>query len=103
VTRPTSRPPKKIVRNMSTPEMRELWRTAEDNAAEVATWPAWKRAGLNVSQLRDKPRRIPKTKVSVYLPDDILHALEAEAARLERSISWVLTKWWREREGEGAK
>lgn len=32
-----------IRRNLSTPEQREFWRTAEEAAKEVAKWPAWKR------------------------------------------------------------
>lgn len=47
---------KKILRNMSTEESRNFWETAERSAAEVETWPAWKRAGINVAPLRDEPR-----------------------------------------------
>jgi len=47
---------KKILRNMSTEENRNFWETAERSAAEVETWPAWKRAGINVAPLRDEPR-----------------------------------------------
>lgn len=50
---------KKIIRNMSTPESRAFWKSAEETAAEVATWPCWKRAGINMSQLRDTPRPMP--------------------------------------------
>lgn len=50
---------KKIGRNMSTPESRAFWANSEANSAEVATWPAWKRAGVNVSQLRNEPREEP--------------------------------------------
>jgi hypothetical protein len=53
---------KKIVRNMSTPESRKFWEDAGKASAEVATWPDWKRAGINVSQLRDTPRPTPKIK-----------------------------------------
>lgn len=47
---------KKIVRNMSTAESRNFWETAERAASEVGQWPAWKRAGINVAQLRREPR-----------------------------------------------
>ena len=47
---------KKIVRNMSTEESRKFWEAAERTAAEVETWPAWKRAGINVVQVRGEPR-----------------------------------------------
>lgn len=46
----------KLTRNLSTPETREFWATAERASAEVATWPAWKRAGINVSDRREEPR-----------------------------------------------
>ncbi len=50
---------KKILRNMSTAESRNFWETAERSAAEVETWPAWKRAGINVAPVRDEPRAEP--------------------------------------------
>lgn len=43
----------KVERNMSTPESRAFWKSAKKSAAEVASWPAWKRAGINVAQMRD--------------------------------------------------
>jgi hypothetical protein len=49
-------PRKKIGRNLSTEESREYWAAAERTAAEVSTWPDWKRAGINVSDIRSKPR-----------------------------------------------
>jgi hypothetical protein len=50
---------KKIVRNMSTPESREFWEGIERSSIEVRQWPAWKRAGINVSQFRREPRVVP--------------------------------------------
>lgn len=46
---------KKIVRNMSTAESRSFWETAERAASEVQEWPMWKRAGINVAQVREEP------------------------------------------------
>ena len=43
---------KKIVRNMDTESSQEFWNSAEENAAEVRMWPDWKRAGINVSDMR---------------------------------------------------
>ena len=43
---PPETKPKKIVRNMSTPEARAFWENVEKTAAEVRKWPAWKRGGL---------------------------------------------------------
>lgn len=52
----------KIVRRMDTPTARAFWKSAEESAQEVATWPDWKRAGINVAQVRPTPRRLPKRK-----------------------------------------
>jgi hypothetical protein len=49
---------KKIVRNMSTAESRTFWETAERTARETQKWPAWKRAGINVAQVRQEPREV---------------------------------------------
>lgn len=49
-------PPKKIGRNLSTEESRAYWAAAKKTAEEVSTWPDWKRAGINVSNIRSKPR-----------------------------------------------
>ena len=43
---------KKIVRNTSTPEGKAFWDSAERVAAQVDSWPASKRAGINVSAER---------------------------------------------------
>jgi hypothetical protein len=48
---------KKILRNMSTEESRVFWESAERTAAVVEQWPAWKRAGINVVQVRSEERR----------------------------------------------
>jgi hypothetical protein len=49
---------KKIVRNMATADSKAFWESAERTASEVQQWPAWKRAGINVSQVREKPREM---------------------------------------------
>ncbi|HVJ92324.1 MAG TPA: hypothetical protein VM580_21135, partial [Labilithrix sp.] len=53
---PVSEVPNKVTRNMSTPEARAFWESAERSAEEVASWPDWKRAGINVSSKRSEPR-----------------------------------------------
>ena len=40
----------KPLRNLSTPEAREWWRRVEETARIVATWPDWKKGGINVVQ-----------------------------------------------------
>ena len=52
---PEATAPTTIYRDLSTPESREFWAQAEKSAAEVATWPAWKRAGINVAHQRPAP------------------------------------------------
>lgn len=33
--------------------------------------------------------------VSLYLPPEMLEWLRTEAAKHERSLSWVIAHWWR--------
>lgn len=54
---------KKIVRNLSTQENRDFWASAERIAAQVNDWPDWKRAGINVSQMRSEARVSPEPLV----------------------------------------
>ncbi len=42
----------KITRNLATEADKAFWAAAERVAAEVRTWPDWKRAGINVSDVR---------------------------------------------------
>jgi predicted Fe-S protein YdhL (DUF1289 family) len=50
----------RILRNLSTPESRAFWEGCERAAEEVATWPDWKRAGINVAATRSEPRATVK-------------------------------------------
>lgn len=47
---------KKIVPDLSTPESRQFWKAVENSAREVQSWPAWKRAGINVAPVRQETR-----------------------------------------------
>lgn len=38
---------------------------------------------------------VDKRKQSIYLPDDVLVELKTEAARTDRSISWLVQQAWR--------
>lgn len=40
-------------RNTATTESRDFWEFADASAREVQEWPAWKRAGINVTAVRD--------------------------------------------------
>ncbi|MBP6629554.1 MAG: TIGR04563 family protein [Kofleriaceae bacterium] len=36
-----------------------------------------------------------KRKQSLYFPEDMLKEIQAEAARLDRSLSWIVQRGWR--------
>lgn len=38
----------RLQRNLSTEDARRFWAHAEACAAEVATWPSWKRVGIAI-------------------------------------------------------
>lgn len=48
----------RLTRNISTPAAREWWASAERAAPEVESWPAWKRAGINVADQRSEAREL---------------------------------------------
>ncbi len=52
----------RIVRNLTTEESREFWATAEKVAAQVDEWPSWKKAGINVADLRTEARQAPEIR-----------------------------------------
>ncbi len=41
-----------------------------------------------------KARKSDKRKQSLYFPEDMLQEIITEAARLDRSLSWVMQKAW---------
>lgn len=53
---PRSEAPALPVRNTSTEEGRAFWSSAEQAAAEVESWPDWKRAGINEAESRARAR-----------------------------------------------
>lgn len=54
-------------------------------------WPQPKKTYRPPTRERTPPSR---SKKSVYLPEEILQEIEAEAARLDRSVSWVIKQSW---------
>lgn len=58
-----------LSRDMSTPENRAFWAHVEKNAAEVATWPEWKKVGI-----------------AIVVPE--VDAERAERQRLSRLDAW---------------
>lgn len=55
---------KRIVRNLTTDESRDFWSAAEKVAAEVDEWPSWRKAGINVADLRTEARQVPEAQTS---------------------------------------
>ena len=47
----------------------------------------------NISQIGEKTA--DKRKQSLYFPEDMLHEIEREALRLDRSKSWIIQQAWR--------
>lgn len=79
----------KIIRNLSTPEGRAFWKSVEKSAAEVLTWPDWKRAGINVSDLRDTPRTIEKENIMEF-PEHIDNLI-AESLKLRGTLEALVS------------
>lgn len=44
-----------------------------------------------------------KRKQSLYFPEDMLKEIQAEAARQDRSLSWIVQKAWKHARAELAK
>lgn len=44
-----------------------------------------------------------KRKQSLYFPEDMLKEIQSEAARQDRSLSWIVQKAWRIARSEIAK
>ena len=47
-----------------------------------------------VSNGKNNGRRSDKRKQSLYFPEDMLEEIVAEAARLDRSLSWIMQRAW---------
>lgn len=46
----------------------------------------------NNNQGEKQARKTDKRKQSFYLPEDVVNALQVEADRLDRSLSWVVQR-----------
>lgn len=84
-----------IRRDESTPERKAFWDRAKRIAAEVRTWPDWKRAGINVADARPEPR--PPVIV------DLRRVFEDAAARYAALPEWHKEIDRRQREIDRAK
>lgn len=47
-----------------------------------------------VTSNKGSGRRSDKRKQSLYFPEDMLQEIIAEAARLDRSLSWIMQRAW---------
>ena len=73
--------PGKIRRNLDTPERRRLWEQADECAAEVAKWPAWKRGEPEPAPaLREAVERVVSDLQRVHDSDGLTDP-EREALR----------------------
>jgi uncharacterized small protein (TIGR04563 family) len=44
-----------------------------------------------------------KRKQSLYFPDEMLREIQAEATRLDRSLSWIMQRAWKAARAQIAK
>ena len=49
----------------------------------------------SVSNLRSEGSKTDKRKQSLYFPESMLQEIKEEAARLDRSLSWVVQRAWK--------
>ena len=49
----------------------------------------------SMSNLRAEGSKTDKRKQSLYFPESMLQEIKEEAARLDRSLSWVVQRAWK--------
>ncbi len=49
----------------------------------------------DISNLRTEGSKTDKRKQSLYFPESMLQEIKEEAARLDRSLSWVVQRAWK--------
>jgi uncharacterized small protein (TIGR04563 family) len=49
----------------------------------------------SISNLRAESSKTDKRKQSLYFPESMLTEIKEEAARLDRSLSWVVQRAWK--------
>ena len=49
----------------------------------------------SISNLRSESSKTDKRKQSLYFPESMLQEIKDEAARLDRSLSWVVQRAWK--------
>lgn len=54
----------------------------------------------NVTSAPTKEASVDKRKQSLYFPEAMLQEIKEEAARLDRSLSWVVQRAWKLAKGD---
>lgn len=49
----------------------------------------------NVTKVANDPVKTDKRKQSLYFPESMLTEIKEEAARLDRSLSWIVQRAWK--------
>lgn len=49
----------------------------------------------NVTKVANDPAKTDKRKQSLYFPESMLTEIKEEAARLDRSLSWIVQRAWK--------
>lgn len=49
----------------------------------------------NVKQASGESSKSDKRKQSLYFPEEMLEEIKEEAARLDRSLSWIVQRAWK--------
>jgi uncharacterized small protein (TIGR04563 family) len=71
---------------------------AEYLAAHILRWRPPLATGdkeSNQNLLRSENSKTDKRKQSLYFPESMLQEIKEEAARLDRSLSWVVQRAWK--------
>lgn len=55
---------------------------------------------LKLSEGSESSIKVDKRKQSLYFPEEMLQEMKEEAARLDRSLSWVVQRAWKVAKGE---
>jgi uncharacterized small protein (TIGR04563 family) len=63
--------------------------------SQILRRPALANDKDSMSNLRSESSKTDKRKQSLYFPESMLQEIKEEAARLDRSLSWVVQRAWK--------
>jgi uncharacterized small protein (TIGR04563 family) len=66
-----------------------------ERARDIQRRPALANDKDSISNLRSESSKTDKRKQSLYFPESMLQEIKEEAARLDRSLSWVVQRAWK--------